>query len=244
MRALSAAAGLLVIFSGAVLAAPLPPVSVVAADTPSDEGGSITITWEPSPDESRGRVDEYYLYRSAGTNRYSERNYIGRVSVASAAPGAVNKAIYQFVDRRVTNGISYRYLVRAYQAPLKESVDSAQTLAAARNNFITVPVLVALPYASPRFFSPRSGSAKIHYNLAMEAPVSIYIYHLVSGLTWQRSFSEGELGGRLGENVVEWNGVTRENHWAEAGTYVYNLIADRRPEKILLGRGTIWLAER
>ncbi|MBC7286630.1 MAG: S8 family serine peptidase, partial [Armatimonadetes bacterium] len=44
---------------------PGPPRAVMAADTPNDEGGSITVTWSKSVDDGRGMNDviDYVVYR-------------------------------------------------------------------------------------------------------------------------------------------------------------------------------------
>lgn len=47
---------------------PLPPVNVVVKDSPDDDGGSITVSWEASPSEAEKKVTQYKIYRAESDN--------------------------------------------------------------------------------------------------------------------------------------------------------------------------------
>lgn len=77
----------------------LPPESVRAADTPNDRGGSITLNWDISPDDSE--IDSYEVLRSATAD--------GEYSVV----GSVSKGTIRFIDTGVSDREFYFYRVRA-----------------------------------------------------------------------------------------------------------------------------------
>lgn len=95
---------------------PGPPRSVMAVDTPRDEGGSITVSWSKSVDDGRGRNDvrEYVVYRcdnakdSQGLD-VPAGNWIqkGRVPVGE---------FLTFVDTSVQDKVFYWYRVSAKDA--------------------------------------------------------------------------------------------------------------------------------
>jgi len=77
-----------------------PANDVTASDTPSDEGNSITITWELSPDDDR--VSQYVILRSSpGLGSFEE---VGKKSAG----------INQHVDEEgLVRGNSYYYIIKA-----------------------------------------------------------------------------------------------------------------------------------
>jgi len=70
-----------------------------AVDTPNDAGGSITLSWDLSPDDSR--VDQYEILRCLTID--------GEYSVV----GSVSRGTASFIDTGVSNEESYFYKVRA-----------------------------------------------------------------------------------------------------------------------------------
>jgi len=82
---------------------PVPPAPVTnfaAFDTPMDSGGSITLTWIKSADDSI--VTNYYVYRSQLPD-------IGFIALDSVSQGGET-----FVDSGVINGDTFYYFVRAH----------------------------------------------------------------------------------------------------------------------------------
>ncbi len=95
---------------------PGPPKSVVAADTPNDEGGSITVTWSKSVDDGRGAKDvvRYIVYRA-------DNKVVGGVDTpdngtwAQKASVLVGNPLF-FIDAPVVDGVKYWYKVSALDA--------------------------------------------------------------------------------------------------------------------------------
>ena len=77
-----------------------PVTSVTASDTPSDDGKSVTITWELSPDDDK--VSQYEILRSSTAS--------GGFEPVGQVPAKTN----QYVDERdLIRGNEYYYKVRA-----------------------------------------------------------------------------------------------------------------------------------
>jgi len=77
----------------------LPPENVRGADTPNDRGGSITLNWDPSPDDSE--VDNYEILRCI------------RVDGEYSVVGTVSRGSVSFIDTGVSDREFYFYKVRA-----------------------------------------------------------------------------------------------------------------------------------
>ena len=89
----------------------LPPRAVrdlLAVDTPDDQGGSITVTWQLSLDDGAGanNVTEYIILRRRGEDG------------SFAEVGRVDAGTTRFVDETVTDGRTYYYLVRTSDGSL------------------------------------------------------------------------------------------------------------------------------
>lgn len=89
----------------------LPPSAaraVAAADTPNDEGGSITVTWRRSKDDGTGQNDivKYELYRAQDDPGATFSNISGDLP-----PGTQS-----YTDAPTVDGVDYYYYVRAYDA--------------------------------------------------------------------------------------------------------------------------------
>jgi hypothetical protein len=80
-----------------------PPSAVQAYDTPDDAGGSITLEWETSPDDTgvEGRVTGYEVFRSDSRDS-------GFESIVCTPVGATS-----CVDNSAEDGVDYYYRVRA-----------------------------------------------------------------------------------------------------------------------------------
>jgi hypothetical protein len=80
-----------------------PPSDFRAYDTPSDHAQSITLEWEPSPDDGMGRnsVTMYHIMRSEAPGAGFEE--IGQAPAGSG----------EYADRSVDEGISYYYRIAA-----------------------------------------------------------------------------------------------------------------------------------
>lgn len=78
---------------------------VTAQDTPLDAGGSITVTWQPSPDEAGGKVQVHAYEVWRATRPAGEYKRLGEVESG--------KENYEFTDEEAENGVEYSYKVRA-----------------------------------------------------------------------------------------------------------------------------------
>lgn len=90
---------------------PAPPTEVMAKDNPNDAGGSITINWTKSKDDSAGRanVTGYEILRS--TTAQGEYEIVGNTTAGAT----------QFIDNTTRDKIQYFYKVKA-TAPNLSSV--------------------------------------------------------------------------------------------------------------------------
>lgn len=95
------------------------PVSLLAQDTPNDNGGSIGLTWNASTDDGGGAGDvaSYVVYRTTTAGQYTAANQVATVP-------ATGSAAYSYSDTTATTGIDYYYVVRALDAGGNESVSS------------------------------------------------------------------------------------------------------------------------
>jgi len=119
--------------------APAAVQQLKAVDTPSDAGGSISVTWQKSVDDRMltqstaqavatdngtynvAGVEGYNVYRKAGT---SEFNLAGTVSAGETS----------FNDNTVFNGLRYSYTVSPFDADNITATELERTSMAIRNN--------------------------------------------------------------------------------------------------------------
>ncbi|UCG62399.1 MAG: fibronectin type III domain-containing protein [Candidatus Zixiibacteriota bacterium] len=86
---------------------PLPPINLAAEDTPDDGGGSITVTWDPSPDDFEGgNVRGYKIFRA----EYNGGQPGEFVEVGDVPSG---DSEYSNEDGNTTDGVQYVYKVGA-----------------------------------------------------------------------------------------------------------------------------------
>jgi hypothetical protein len=93
------------------------PKSLLAQDTPNDNGGSIDLTFNPSRDDGGGAADvtEYRIYRTETAGAYGDEPVA--VLPATGAPA------YSHRDRTAVTGVLYYYVVRAFDRAA-ESINS------------------------------------------------------------------------------------------------------------------------
>lgn len=93
-----------------------PPKNVEAIDTPNDDGKSITISWDKSPDDGEGAesVTGYKVLRQSPDGEFEE-----------VAPIPAGTTLY--VDERTERGVAYSYIVQAITA-VGLTADSEATL--------------------------------------------------------------------------------------------------------------------
>lgn len=91
-----------------VVLPPRPPRDLEAVDTPDDQGGSVTLSWQLSLDDGAGanNVTEYIILRRQGQS--------GAFAEIARAPAGTTG----YTDSSVTDGRSYYYLVRSTDGSL------------------------------------------------------------------------------------------------------------------------------
>ncbi len=101
------------------------PSGLTAQDTPNDEGGSIDLSWNRSPDDGTGNdnVSEYRVYRATSSGAYDYATPLLTVA-------AINRDTYSAQDTTAVTGTLYFYVVRAWTG-LAESADSNEASATA-----------------------------------------------------------------------------------------------------------------
>jgi fibronectin type 3 domain-containing protein len=99
--------------------APAAPTAVAAADQPGDQGGAIVLTWAPST--SPGILEQRISRSTAVGGPYTLIQTIG------------DNTTQMFVDAGLVNGVTYYYVVRAFNGT-RESADSNQASAAPIDN--------------------------------------------------------------------------------------------------------------
>jgi hypothetical protein len=60
----------------------------------------------------------------------------------------------------------------------------------------------------------------IQYVLMLDADVDIKVFDLLGNPVWSRSFSPGENGGRMGTNMVQWDGMNDNGDVVGNGGYL------------------------
>jgi hypothetical protein len=65
----------------------------------------------------------------------------------------------------------------------------------------------------------------IAYNLSKDASVAVVIYSL-EGMVNKQSFGPGEVGGKAGYNVIEWNGKNMFGEYVGKGIYSVQIVID------------------
>jgi len=114
------------------------PVGKVSAwDTPNDGGGSITVTWESSPDEAKGKVTGYRVLRSQVGGRFQLQ-------------GEVGSGVTKYVDEDTQDGREYIYAIQVLgkggSSPLTKSSPASswgQWYNTQRTNMLLVLLIIS-----------------------------------------------------------------------------------------------------
>ncbi len=162
-----------------------PPVNLVINDVPDDNGHSIKLTWNLSPDDEKGYVDFYRIYRSRSDELTEpipitqftsvdsliawEQNYT--VLVDSVAAGNT-----EYTDSSVPfNGKIYYYWMQAVGSDAISEKITGSIITHVENN----PYEFHLKKPYP---NPFNSSTVIEYSLLKESYITLTIY-TVSGQT-------------------------------------------------------------
>jgi len=91
--------------------------NVHVEDNPNDGGGTLRITWEPTPDDSLGRVALYDIYRSVATDGPFEK------------VGEVTAGTFELLDGNVSDDSTYYYRVAVLDAYMAKNGFPAELIA-------------------------------------------------------------------------------------------------------------------
>lgn len=105
---------------------PQPPSGLLAEDTPGDEGGSLTLSWDLSPDDGAGAGDVYgyKIYR-----RLLDSSYISSAPYAETAAG-----VSSYRDRAASLHLRYYYAAAAFDSTLDSGL-SAEASGVSADNY-------------------------------------------------------------------------------------------------------------
>ena len=164
---------------------PSPPSGLAAADTLGDGGGSITLSWAPSPDDGPdGDVYGYKVFR-----RLAAASFDAASPYASLAAGATT-----YIDASATENVRYYYAVAAYDST-SDSRLSPEAYAVSANNW--------------RFFDAGSGvSIRLQDGARFEIPVGAasqndsIMFTRLDPATYQPMFRASEAGSANPTGVV------------------------------------------
>ncbi len=78
----------------------------------------------------------------------------------------------------------------------------------------------------PNPFNPSEGPTHILYRLSEPASINMYLFNQKGEIVWQKSFSAGENGGSV-ENDVTWDGMTDFGEGVPTGVYILTIVTKR-----------------
>jgi hypothetical protein len=94
----------------------------------------------------------------------------------------------------------------------------------------TLPAGSITNYPNP--FHPEEGVTTIDYKLASDADVTLRMYTLSGSEVFVNKYSAGELGGRAGNNEIEWTGENGQGETVASGGYILEVEAEHDGESI------------
>jgi len=96
------------------------------------------------------------------------------------------------------------------------------------------------PQASPNPFNPvLQGSTYLYYKLSDNYAVTIYLFDMGGNLIWQKSCAAGQEGGKIGDNLVAWNGNNLYGETVNNGLYFFKVTSQMAGYKKVLGSGKV-----
>ncbi len=196
--------------SGLVLCGnpPASPLNPVVYDTPTDQGSSITIQWDSSPDEYGNEEDvQYYtIYRRLGVNDFE---VIGQVQ------GMGVDTTYVFEDdgdidnfNAPTDGLEYYYYVAAWDCAPQESIPSVTV-----GPVISIPNGPSPPNIEDAWDTPCDAGRDITVKFTRSAqddgtPGGVQKYNIYRGTTSDTTIVSKILVhvlAAVGSSVYQWN---------------------------------------
>jgi len=204
-----------------------PPLNFIVEDIPNDHGHRLHLKWDLSPDDEKGYISFYRIYRSRSYEltepiplsqftlldslMASEEHYT--ILMDSVATG-----ITEYIDECVpVNGVPYYYWLQAIGASGESEKIAANTV----NIVVRVdekPTTFVLYPAYPNPFNP---STTIQFEVYEKSHVRLVIYDILGREI--TVIQDGLISAGLHE--VVWNGRNKEGTITGSGVYIYKIIA-------------------
>jgi hypothetical protein len=83
---------------------------------------------------------------------------------------------------------------------------------------------IKLVLNTPNPFNPPLESTQIMYKLEKDTDVMVVIFSVTAELLWKRSYPAGFDGGKAGDNVITWSGLSDFNEYVSNGVYLAHVI--------------------
>ncbi|MCG3205570.1 MAG: hypothetical protein KCHDKBKB_02292 [Elusimicrobia bacterium] len=91
------------------------------------------------------------------------------------------------------------------------------------NSFAVPQEGVSEVFNFPNPFSPSNGGTDIHYLLGADSDVRLVIYDLLGNLVKTIDVSQGSVGGKIGQNILHWDGRNGEGTSVANGGYIVQI---------------------
>ena len=105
------------------LVPPLPPPGLTAADTLGDDGGSLTLNWELSPDDGAGDIYGYKLYRRRQNAAYTPDTPYATLS----------RGTNSYIDNAADTNVRFHYSLAAFDSNNNSQLSNEASAVSADN---------------------------------------------------------------------------------------------------------------
>jgi len=169
----------------------------------------VQLTWEEIPDED---FNYYAIYRSTSSG----------FDPGTMEPLATTTET-QYLDTDVQDGITYYYVVTAYDFSGNQGEFSTevpvQVTAIGETNDTNIPGTFVLDQNYPNPFNP---STRIRFGLPRQAEIQVVIYNILGEPI--RTIAQGKFSA--GYHEINWDGRDNQGRTVSAGIYIYRLEGD------------------
>ncbi len=206
-----------------------PPLNFIVEDVPNDHGHRLQLRWDVSPDDEKGYVSFYRIYRSRSDVLTEPITLSQFTSIDSLMAweehytiliDSVTAGITEYIDECVPlNNVPYYYWLQAVGA----NNESEKIAANAANIVVHVdenPNTFVLHPAYPNPFNP---STTIQFEINEKSHVRLVIYDILGREIMV--IQDGLMGAGLHECI--WNGRNKEGIITGSGVYIYKVIAGK-----------------
>lgn len=139
-----------------------------------------------------------------------------------------------------TTGIKGEYNIRLRAKDRAQNLSSGTIIVNVLETNVPDVNVTNHPQASPNPFNPvLQGSTYLHYKLSDNYAVTIYLFDMGGNLIWQKSCAAGSEGGKIGDNLVAWNGNNLYGEMVNNGLYFFKVTSQMAGYKKVLGSGKV-----